>query len=122
MALTSNNCHSDMDSIIIQTSAGTTADANLLTDTTGSVYTIVLDNRSGSSANYIKLYDAKSATHGTTDPVFCAEVAASGICTIVCASGIVLGTALSVAASAAAGTGSGGAGPGGTFKYTIYGS
>ena len=122
MALTSNNCHSDIDSVIVQTSASTTADNNLLTDTTGSVYTIMLDNRSGSSANYIKLYDAKTATHGTTDPVFCAEVAASGICTIVCASGISFSTALSAAASNTAGTASGGAAPGGTFKYTIYGS
>ena len=122
MALSSNNCQTDFNSVIVQTSATTTADNNILTDTTGSVYTIVLDNSSGSGIAYLKLYDTKEATHGTTEPVLVTQVAASTVTTVQCASGFAFATALSTAASTSGGTGSGGASPSGTFKYTIFGS
>lgn len=122
MALSSNDSQADFDSVVVQTSATTTADNNILTDVTGTVYNIVLDNSSGSGTAYIKLYDAKEATHGTTLPALVATVAASTITTIHTSTGVAFGTALSVAASNTGGTGSGGANPGGTFKYTIYGS
>jgi len=120
MALTTNNAQSDFNSLVKQTTAGTSPDKNLLTGTTGSVHTIFIDNTSGSTTNFLKLYDTSVVTHGTTDPVFCVPVAASARMRVYTTQGITISSALSVCASDGAATG--GSAPGGTIAYRIFGT
>ena len=122
MALKSNESQADFNSLITQSSASRTPDINLLTGTTGTIHTIILNNGSGSGTNYLQVYDDKEPTYGTSAPVFCCFVAASAKVTVFSKTGLTISTALSVAAGNAGGTASGGGAPSGTFSYTIYGS
>ena len=128
MTIKMNDSQSDFNSLIKMSdigdgagSANTTPDIDLLTGTTGTVYTIFIDNTSGSGRNYLKLYDALDVTHGTTTPIFCGCAPASTRIIVYMKQGIPIGTALSVAASDTAGTGASGSNPAGTMNYVIFG-
>tara|TARA_R110000824_G_scaffold16213_6_gene67494 strand:- start:14528 stop:14914 length:387 start_codon:yes stop_codon:yes gene_type:complete len=128
MAIKSNDSQSDFNSFISQdattgsTAASTTPDKNLLTGTTGTVYVIRINNTNGSGENYLKLYDAETPVHGTTEPIFAGGAPTSTVISVYSRSGISIGTALSVAASDTPAKGASGSNPAGTFRYTIFGS
>ena len=122
MALTTNEDQSDFPSVIRQTSATSTADADLLTGTTGRVYTLFVENVTGSPANaFLKIYDAKAPTVGTTDPIGVFRVRASINQIITFATGIKIETALSTACVQRGGT-AGTSNPATTVATTIFGS
>lgn len=128
MAIASNDSQSDFNSFISQDAttgnpaATTTPDKNLLTGTTGTVFVIRINNENGSGENYLKLYDAETPVHGTTEPIFAGGAATGQIISVYTRTGITIGTALSVAASDTPGKGASGSNPAGTFRYTIFGS
>jgi|ETNvirnome_2_130_1030620.scaffolds.fasta_scaffold10987_2 hypothetical protein len=120
MALTTNNSQADFNTLIRQTTAGILPDKNMLTNATGTVHTIFIDNSSGSSTNFLKIYDTAVVTHGTTAPIFCVPVAASASMRVYSKQGITISSALSICASSGAATG--GSAPGGTIAYRIFGT
>lgn len=120
MALTTNNSQADFNSLIRQTTAGVLPDKNLLTNTTGTVHAIFIDNTSGSSVNFLKIYDTGVVTHGTTAPIFCVPAPASASMRVYSKQGITISSALSVCASSGAATA--GSAPGGTIAYRIFGT
>mgnify|MGYP003112448366 CR=1 FL=1 len=70
---------------------------NILNSTTGRVYAITLSCSSGTA--YLKGYDAKSFTAGTTDPVLVFKYTGATPTTIVSKAGIPFNTALSIGGS-----------------------
>ena len=107
MAVTSNKVHSDFSSYIYQSDSTSTCDNDILTNGTGRVYMIKYDNSHGSSGSgYLKLYDAKQATHGTTTPVMIVYMKAITATTITMRQGLSISTGLCVCSAAEDGTGS----------------
>ena len=122
MALTTNEDQNDFPSMIRQTSATSVADTDVLTGTTGRVYTMFIENVTGSPANaYFKIYDAKAPTVGTTDPIAVFRVRASVNQVITSKNGIMINTALSTACVQSGGT-AGTSNPATTVATTVFGS
>tara|TARA_R110000765_G_scaffold84023_2_gene162817 strand:- start:683 stop:1054 length:372 start_codon:yes stop_codon:yes gene_type:complete len=121
MALTDNNAQDGFNSYSKETALATAGNVNILTSGTGSVFSITISN--GSTLAYFKMFDSTSITHGTTQPVLCVPIPASGTKqTIFCSGGIVFSTSCSVnAAIASGGQGSGEDGAATTLAYIIYG-
>ena len=120
MALSSNKENSDFPSLVTQSNATTTADGNILTGDSGRVYAISVTN-AVSGLTYIKFYDDKQPTVGTTAPIFQFQCTASTTHVITSKTGLKIGTALAICMSNAAGTAAGSS-PGSTCEYTIFGS
>tara|TARA_R110002020_G_scaffold60334_2_gene163608 strand:- start:36 stop:401 length:366 start_codon:yes stop_codon:yes gene_type:complete len=121
MAISSNSSMSDFPSFIRQTTATTAPDKNVLTGTTGTVFSIHVDGTSGGgSTNFFKLYDAGDVTHGTTLPIFCVPCTNGNRVRIYSKQGITISTALGVAASTGGGTAGGSVS--GTLVYQIFAS
>lgn len=119
MATTTNNGQADFDTLVIETDLEKAGVGNFLTSTTGSLFTLKLDN--DANITHFKLYDSYSVTYGTTVPVFVVPVAADSVMVVHCRQGIVFSTAASMAAAREGGTGSSGATEPGLLKVTVYG-
>ena len=61
--------------LVVETSAGATADNNVL-GTAGVIYMIDVDNASNGAASYLKVYDNAAPVVGTTPPDLIVRVAA----------------------------------------------
>ena len=120
MALTSNKAHTDFPSITFQTDSTTVADGDVLTASSGRVYTLKVVNGVG-GASYIKMYDDKSPTVGTTDPVFVFRCDNNITHTITSKTGIKFSTACSLNMSNTGGTAAG-SNPASTCSYYLFGS
>ena len=121
MAISSNSSMTDFPSFIRQTAITTAPDKNILTNTTGTIYSIHVDGTSGGgSTNFLKVYDTADVTHGTTLPIFCVPCTNGNRVRIYSKQGITISTALSVAASTGAGTAGGAVS--GTLIYQIFAS
>jgi hypothetical protein len=120
MATTTNNGIPNFDTFVYESDLEKAGVGNFLTSTTGSLFTLKLDN--GSNTTHFKLYDSYSTTYGTTVPVFVVPVVADSVMVVHCRQGIVFSTAASMAAAQnEGGTGSSGATEPGLLKVTIYG-
>jgi len=86
----------------------------------GTIYSIIIDNTANAAVSYLKLYDAASGsvTVGTTAPDWIFKVAASTKVTILFPEGIAFGTALTEASLTAGGT-AGSTGPTSDMAVTI---
>ena len=120
MALSSNKENADFPSLIAQSDATTAADANLLTGDSGRVYSISVVNADTTFA-FLKFYDDKQPTIGTTGPIFQFRATSATTHHITSKTGIKISTALAVNLSNTAGTAAG-SNPGATCTYTIFGS
>lgn len=120
MALSSNKENADFPSLVTQTDSGTTADNNVLNGDSGRVYALSVKN-AVSGLTFIKFYDDKQPTVGTTAPIFQFQCTASTTHFITSKSGLKISTGLSICMSNTAGTAAGSS-PGSTCEYTIFGS
>lgn len=116
MAIKTNEQSTNFPSFIVINSLGTTAQNDILTGGSGSIYSIVIENESASSGNeiYAHFYDNNNPTVGTTEPVMKIRnhnpSAAARDMHVSARFGIAFSNALSVAGSTAAdGTGAPGA-------------
>ena len=122
MAVAYNKSQSDFTSIAMQTSGTSAADTDLLTGTTGSVYTIAINNTAnGSEEEHLKLYDSKAPTVGTTDPVMIIRAYRAKTLIMTSKQGVAFGTALSAAMVTTGGT-AGTTNPDSAAEYAIFGS
>lgn len=121
MAITDNNSQTGFNTYSKETALTNSGNLNILTSTTGSVFSITISN--GSTAGHFKMFDSSSITHGTTAPVMSVPIPASATKqTIFCSNGIVFSTACSVnAAQTSGGTGSSDHASLTTLAYIIYG-
>ena len=115
--------YSSQKSISIMTDLEQTPTAdNLLQNQSGRVFNIFLDYDDATAA-YVKMYDAKTAEHGTDQPIFVVPVIGTAFKqSIISQSGIKLSTACTMAASSNAGRGTGGSNPAGTVNVSISGT
>jgi hypothetical protein len=120
MALTSNKENSDFPSMVFQTDVDTGMNGDVLTASSGRVYSIKFVNGHG-GATYLKMYDDKAPVAGTTDPILVFRADNSTTHFIVSKTGIKFSTACSINASNAGGT-SAGSDPGSTCSYNLFGS
>jgi len=121
MALSSNKENSDFPSLVTQSNSTTAADGNLLTGDSGRVYALSVKNAVGGGVIFIKFYDDKQPTVGTTAPIFQFQCTASTTHVITSKTGLKIGTALAICMSDAGGTAAG-SNPSSTCEYTIFGS
>ena len=89
--------------LVVQTSATSTADTNVL-GSAGVVYTVDVDNTANVAASYVKLYDNAAPTVGTTPPDMVVLVPASQRRQVVVPEGVSFSTALSFACVTVGGT------------------
>ena len=121
MALTSNEGQADFPSMINESgTTATSAKMDLLTQGSGNVYAMILNNVATSGAvTYFKAYDTASPTPGTTEPDFIFRCTQGTTHYISVKSGMAIANALSVSISAAGGkTVTSGFS---SFLYTIFG-
>lgn len=80
--------------------------ASAVKASSGTLYSIVIDNSANAAVSYVKLWDVASGsvTVGTTAPDWIIKVAASAKRTIVFPEGLAFGTALTAACVTTAGT------------------
>ena len=122
MAVAYNKSQSDFTSLAMQTAGIATADTNLLTGTTGSVYTVGINNTAnGAQEEHMKFYDSKGPTVGTTDPVMIIRAYRGLTLIMTSKQGVAFGTSLSVAMVQEAGT-AGTTAPSNSAEYAIFGS
>jgi hypothetical protein len=121
MTVSNNDAQTDLPSVIMQGGAtATTAHMDLLTGSTGTVYTTSVNN-GHSGTIYLKFWDSKSVTVGTTDPIFVFRATASKVHTISSKTGITISNGLSVGVSDAGGTAAGSA-VGANAQWVVFGS
>ena len=95
MATSITTLSSQFSDIII---ADTNTDENAKNDVTqgtGSVYSIFIQNGIGSTSIFFKIYDLTSATVGTDSPIFIVKIAASATKQIIIPDGMPFTTGLS---------------------------
>ena len=83
--------------------ANNTANANF-TGSTGTLFMIQIDNTANSSASFVKLVDATSATVGTTAPSLCFMVPASQQRSFLMPKGIAFSAGFTLFCTTSAGT------------------
>tara|TARA_R100000278_G_scaffold109606_1_gene86658 strand:- start:345 stop:713 length:369 start_codon:yes stop_codon:yes gene_type:complete len=122
MGLKTNEQNSEFSAMATQTGASTVADRDIFASGPGTIRTIFAKNTNGSTLHYLKVYDSKEPTVGTTEPEFILELGTSITTTVYCNPGIVCATGVSVTAGTGAGH-TAGSNPGSTeVPYTIYGA
>jgi hypothetical protein len=92
--------------LLKDTDSDATAEADVLSGT-GTIFMVTIDNTANGAVSYTKIYDAASATVGTTAPDFILRTTASTKQTFVFGapgSGVALTTGLTFATVTAAGT------------------
>jgi hypothetical protein len=89
--------------LVRDTDSDATPEKNAL-GTNGTVFLIAADNSLNAALEYLKIYDAKDATVGTTDPDLIFMLPISGKLDIYCPSGVALDNGLSFATVTTPGT------------------
>ena len=119
MAITTQIKQSNVDKVIHQTDCDETADDNIF-DGSGSFFYIHAVNPHSNEC-WLKIYDTKSPTVGTTAPDFQLHCKGNVTQTVLVRSGVVLSKGLSIAATKEAGT-AGTTTPDGNLAVTIVGA
>jgi len=123
MAVVYNKSHADFTTLAHQGDATVTVDGNLLTGTSGSIYTVAVNNSANSASSFLKFYDSKAPTGASDDPIMIIRAWSAGSRYLVMSSkqGVAFSTACSILTSTAGGTGASGS-PTSDLEYTIFGS
>ena len=95
MAISITTLSTQFNDIIITDTDTDHTPKNDITQTTGSVYSIFVQNGIGSTSIYLKLYDATSVTLGTDEPIFIMKVAASATKQLIIPDGLPFANGLS---------------------------
>jgi len=115
-----NKSHTDFPTYVRDNEASKTGIEDVITGSSGSIYTIYIDNSGNAADSFLKLYNSKDPTIGTTIPEMIVEVQQQRL-VITSKQGIAFDTACSAAVLTAGGTG-GTTSPSSAVHLAIIGS
>jgi hypothetical protein len=98
-----NKSHTDFPTYVRDNDAENTGIEDVITGSSGSIYTIYIDNSLNSADSFLKLYNSKDPTIGTTIPEMIVEVQQQRL-VITSKQGIAFDTACSAAVVTTGGT------------------
>ena len=117
-----NKSHTDFPTYVRDNDAENTGIEDVITGSSGSIYTIYIDNSdNGSQENFLKLYNTKDPTVGTTVPDVIIRAYRATTLIVTSKQGVAFSTACSAAVVTDDGT-SGTTAPGSAVHLAIIGS